>query len=165
MVNSKLSVTAKPAAHVPTRSQPSASSSNIRQEMKLISKRVSDLEGSHVFAQEQIQERDERLFERQQNIAEDIAKGMSDGLDRQCTAWEAHHVFQLRSKNAEIEELQSRIARLEFDLQGRNILFQKLSEPHPEALVPEAEKERIKKETLPKADIIRAGANSFLRLL
>ena len=165
MVNGKHSITAKPAARLFTHLQPSPSSSAIRQEVALISKRVSDLEGSLAFAQEQIQERDERLFECQQNIAEDIAKGISDGLDRQRIAGEAHYVCRLRSKDEEIQHLRSRIARFESDVQEKGSLVQNTLELRPQALVLEVAKEKIEQAALPPADITRAGANSFLILL
>ncbi len=81
--------------------------------------RISDLEGSLAFAQEQIKERDERLIECQQIIAEDIAWGISEGLGRARTSWEAAHAARVRSHDEEINLLKAEVLKSKPDVEDK----------------------------------------------
>ena len=85
----------------------------MNQEIKSISKRVSDLEESLAFAQEQIAERDERLYDLQQNTAESIAEGIAKGVEKELETMRLEHQVEMQSKDEEMLQLKVKNAKLE----------------------------------------------------
>ena len=101
----------------------SGSTSEVREQIGLLDMRVSNLEESLATAYQQINEKDEQLFECQQSTAEAVAQGVAQQTATMQEAYMATYNALSSSsaaKDKEIELLKARVALLETRLYGQS---------------------------------------------